>query len=159
MKKDNELKKKEKALNNFLIIIFAIVLLLIAGYNFIFDFDTIYYIFGKKRTAEMEETFGITVTDDIKLKKYDAFEFLARMDYSLDISKIDDYNKFMQDNVNGKIIEKVENGIIYNYDKNTQEVSDYYEKDDIKYSYKWNGNIVNIWFNYTDNTGYYLASL
>ena len=161
MKKDNELKKKEKALNNFLITIFAIVLLLVVGYNFIFDFDTTYYFFGKKRTAEMEETFGITVTDDIKLKRYCESGWLS-FDYCLDISKIDDYNKFIQDNVKGKVMEKIENGIIYNYKDNTQEFSDYYEKyhkDQIEYTYIWQNCEIYVNFYDIDNTGYYSATL
>lgn len=106
MEKDNELKKAEKTLNNVLIAAVIVILLLAAGYNFIFSFDTTYYIFGKKRIAEMEETFGITVTDDIKLDKYNEFGWLS-FEYTLDISKIDDYNKFMQDNVKGKVIKKI----------------------------------------------------
>lgn len=102
MEKDNELKKAEKTLNYVLIAAVIVILLLAAGYNFIFDFDTTYYIFGKKRIAKMEETFGITVTDDIKLDKYNEFGWLS-FDYTLDISKINDYNKFMQDNVKGKL--------------------------------------------------------
>ncbi|MDE6788558.1 MAG: hypothetical protein K2J47_04470 [Ruminococcus sp.] len=161
MEKDNELKKAEKTLNNVLIAIVIVILLLVAGYNFIFDLDTTYYIFGKNRTAEMEETFGITVTDDIKLKRYREFGWLS-FEYTLDISKIDDYNKFMQDNVKGKVIEKIENGIIYNYKDNTQEVSDYYEKyhkDRIEYTYIWHNCEIYVDFYDIDNTGYYSATL
>lgn len=158
MENDIELKKAEKKLNNVLIAIVVIIVVLVAGYNFIFDLDTTYYIFGKKRTAEMEETFGITVTDDIKLQKYNEFGWLS-FDYTLDISKIDDYNKFMQDNVKGKVYKKIENGIIYNYNDNTQEVSDYYEKDDIVYYYKWDSNVVKIDFYDRNNDGYYSAIL
>lgn len=158
MEKDNELQKAEKSLNTFLIAILAIILLLVAGYNFIFDLDTTYYIFGKNRTAEMEETFGITVTDDIKLKKYEKSGWLS-FDYGLDISKIDDYNKFMQDNVKGKIIKKAENGIIYDYEQNTQELCDSHGKDYIRYYYKWDGNTVGIEFYDHNKDGYYSAKL
>lgn len=159
-KKDTELKKAEKTLNNVLIAIVVVILLLFGAYKLLFDLDTTYYIFGKKRKAAMEEMFGITVTDDIKLEKYHEFGWLS-FTYTLDISNIADCDKFMQDNVKSKVARKIENGIIYNYEDNTQEFSDYYEqyqKDKIEYIYIWDGFEIYADFYDHNNDGYYSAT-
>lgn len=102
-----------------------------------------WHYFGKKRTAQMEQLFGITVTDDISLERYSDTEILTQLDYFLDISNIDDCDKFMQNNVNGKIIEKVE-------DENAN--------FPIQYLYEWDSYYVTAYF-FEDNNGSYSATL
>ncbi|MCM1132823.1 MAG: hypothetical protein NC340_05060 [Ruminococcus flavefaciens] len=160
-KKDTELEKTEKTLNRVLIAIIVVILLLFGAYKLFFDLDITYHIFGKNRKAEMEETFGITVTDDIKLERYNEFGWLS-FTYTLDISNIADCDKFMQDNVKGKLARKIENGIIYNYEDNTREFSDYYEqyhKDEIEYIYIWGNSEIYADFYDHNNDGYYSATL
>lgn len=104
----------------------------------------------------MEQMFGITVTDDIELERYSEFEFLTQLDYTLYINNIDDYNKFMKENVKGKIIQKAENGTFYDYQNNTQETSGYYENE-LWYVYTWDNNKIYADFYYSD--GKYSAAL
>lgn len=66
-------------------------------------FDIEYHFFGKKRTAEMEEMYGIEVTDDIHLKEYREFGWLS-FQYDLEIDKINSYTDFLQNNVKGSDI-------------------------------------------------------
>ncbi len=105
-------------------------------------FDTKYYFFGKKRTAEMEEMYGIKVTDNIHLKEYkeDGFSYCI---YDLTINRIDSYEDFLQNNVKSSDISEPV------FDDHIEMVS---------YSYRWQNNEVYIdFFPQRDNT--YMATL
>lgn len=139
-----------------IVVFISVIALIIGGFIFLITYNPEYTHFGKKRTAKMEQMFGITVTDDIELERYSEFEFLAQLDYTLYINNIDDYNKFMKENVKGKIIQKAENGTFYDYQNNTQETSDYYENE-LWYVYTWDNNKIYADFYYSD--GKYSAAL
>lgn len=84
-----------------------------------------YTVFTDKRVAEMERQFGITVTDDIKLKKYiqenpDALS----CNYTLYAENISDYHEFVDKNIDGDIVLMEEKGTRYNFEENTQEKCD-----------------------------------
>ncbi|MCM1227759.1 MAG: hypothetical protein NC320_10140 [Clostridium sp.] len=63
---------------------------------------TTYHIFTKKRTAEMEDTFKIKVTDNIKLDEYNQGAGITNDDVSLKII-VYDYREFLEDNICGTI--------------------------------------------------------
>ncbi len=65
---------------------------------------TKYTIFGKKRTAKMEEIFGISVTDDITLSAYNGYAGFDD-DQELEL-QTKDYQSFLDDLVKGTKLEK-----------------------------------------------------
>ncbi len=65
---------------------------------------TKYTIFGKKRTAKMEEIFGISVTDDITLSVYNGYAGFDD-DQELEL-QTKDYQSFLDDLVKGTKLEK-----------------------------------------------------
>lgn len=125
--------------------VIAVFVIAIGGLMIIGSGDELgdWHYFGKKRTAQMEQMFGITVTDDINLKRYSDTEFLTQLSYYLDINNIDDCDKFMQNNVNGKIIKKVE-------DENAN--------FPVQYLYEWDNYCIIAYF-YENNNGSYSATL
>lgn len=97
----------------FFVVIFVVNGLLYGGFIFIITYNPHYTWFTKNRKARMEEKFSIVITDNIKLREYEEFEFLTQLDYTL---YLDAYNleKFMEENVNGTITEKYdENDFAY----------------------------------------------
>ncbi|MBP8593553.1 MAG: hypothetical protein KBI35_03895 [Ruminococcus sp.] len=85
-----------------LVIIFtitAIIILLLWSMG-----GTKYTIFGKKRTAKMEEIFGISVTDDITLSEYNGYAGFDD-DQELEL-QTKDYQSFLDDLVKGTKLEK-----------------------------------------------------
>lgn len=88
-----------------------------------FSHYTRYYIFTEKRTAQMEYSFGINVTDDFKLKKYER-EVKDHLDLSvctLWADNIDDYHDFMDKNIDGDIVIMEDNGVRYDFENDSQE--------------------------------------
>ncbi len=84
-----------------LVIIFtitAIIILLVWSMG-----GTKYTIFGKKRTAKMEEIFGISVTDDITLSAYNGYAGFDD-DQELEL-QTKDYQSFLDDLVKGTKLE------------------------------------------------------
>lgn len=105
-------------------------------------FDKKYYFFGSKRTAEMEERYGIKVTDDIHLKEYREYGWLS-FDYILTINRINSCDNFLLNNVKGSDISEPV------YDDMIEMVS---------YDYTWQSNKVYVdFFRQRDNT--YMATL
>ena len=100
-------------------------------------FDSKYYFFGKQLTAEMEEMYGIKVTDNINLKEYKEFGWLS-FQYDLTINKINSYEDFLQNNIRSSDIPKP----FYNQ-----------RPEKLYYSYTWKNNEVYIeFFPQSDNT-------
>lgn len=159
--KEKSSAKKKKPIG---LIIAAIILIGIAAYflfiyNFVLDATDTYYIFTEKRISEMERQFGITVTDDIDLKKYkrDSWD-LDCVKCTLQADDIADYHDFMEKNVSGEIVLMEENGVRYDFEENTQEKCDtggyaayykYFVSTELnKYAY------VNVYFYSSDNGKY-----
>ncbi len=63
-----------------------------------------YTHFSKRRIAEMEERFNITVTDDFELTEYKRHSWQGTS-LRLEIEGIEDYSKFLENNVNGVVEE------------------------------------------------------
>lgn len=124
--------KKEKIKSLFGIV--AVFVIVIGGLFIIGEgwslFDTKYHFFGKKRIAEMEELFGIEVTDDIHLKEYREFSWLS-FDYVLDINQINSYTDFLRNNVKSTDISEP------SFNDRMKKVS---------YTYKWQNDTVYIYF-------------
>lgn len=135
---------KNKKKNISLLGVIAVFVAVIGGLFIIGEgwsiFDIEYHFFNKKRTAEMEEMYGIEVTDDIHLKEYKEFGWLS-FQYDLTISQINSYDDFLQNNVKG---------------------SDIHASDDrgnrIAYTYTWQNNKVYIDF-YPQRDNTYIATL
>ena len=71
---------------------------------FLWSLDgTKYTVFGKKRTAKMEEIFGISVTDDITLSAYNGYAGFDD-DQELEL-QTSDYQGFLDDSVKGTKLE------------------------------------------------------
>lgn len=102
----------------------AVIILLVIAAALLAGNDN-YYIFTEKRIAEMETRFGITVTDDIELKKYtrENPDPLSCV-YTLYADGIADHHDFMENYTDGNITLMEENGIRYDFDDNTQEKCD-----------------------------------
>ena len=64
---------------------------------------TKYTVFGKKRTAKMEEIFGISVTDEITLSAYNGYAGFDD-DQELEL-QTRDYQGFLEDQVKGTKLE------------------------------------------------------
>lgn len=72
---------------------------------FLWSLDgTKYTVFGKKRTAKMEEIFGISVTDEITLSAYNGYAGFDD-DQELEL-QTKDYQSFLDDLVKGTKLEK-----------------------------------------------------
>ena len=72
---------------------------------FLWSLDgTKYTVFGKKRTAKMEEIFGISVTDEITLSAYNGYAGFDD-DQELEL-QTRDYQGFLDDQVRGTKLEK-----------------------------------------------------
>lgn len=117
--KENPDKKKHSScltlIISFLImsVIFLVVPMTLLG----FMIKDEYHIFTKKRIAEMEDKFNITVTNDFELVRYERHSWQGTS-YKLEIEGIDDYDDFMENNVNGEITGKIQDGIRYEYEEN-----------------------------------------
>lgn len=114
-----EKEKSKKAVSCLLkgiLIFFAVIALLYGGFIFIITYNPHYTRFTKNRKAEMEEKFSITITDNIKLRKYKDSSFLAQLDYTLYLYA-DDLETFMTENINGTVTEKYDNGN-FRYERN-----------------------------------------
>lgn len=139
--------KKKKPIG---LIIAAIILIGIAAYflfvyNFVIDATDTYYIFTEKRIAEMESKFGIILDNDVDLKKYmrDSRD-IDCCKYTLEAENIDDFNEFMKNNVNGRIIDFNDSSgnkytAYYRYECSSSEFYNYcdvyfYEADNGTYS-------------------------
>ena len=71
---------------------------------FLWSLDgTKYTVFGKKRTAKMEEIFGIAVTDEITLSAYNGYAGFDD-DQELEL-QTRDYQGFLEDQVKGTKLE------------------------------------------------------
>lgn len=124
----NEIKKKKRKLSrsfvNFLISIGLIIGIPIAVWIFFgLSITDNYKYFTKKRIAEMEDKFNITVTDDFELVRYYRHSWQGTT-LMLEIEGIEDYAEFMENNIDGTIIEKKENGMFYDYENNKEYESD-----------------------------------
>lgn len=66
----------------------------------------------------IENRFGISVSNGISLKRYKEKPNIDGSEFSLEIENISDYEKFMEENVHGKITDQYltnDNNIIYEY--------------------------------------------
>ena len=106
---EKEIDKRKEIIKDLLIvagvIIGAVILVYICEIGLLIS-DEKYHHFGPKRVSEMEACFNITVTDDIKLKKYVDSSFLVGIEKNLYL-EVEDYEKFLEENVNYEI-EQVE---------------------------------------------------
>ncbi|MBD5159460.1 MAG: hypothetical protein HDT23_04375 [Ruminococcus sp.] len=141
------MNKKNEKIKSLLgiVAVFVIVIggLFILGGDWSLLHDTKYYFFGKKRIAEMEEMFGIEVTDDIHLKEYRECSWLS-FDYVLKINQINSYTDFLRNNVKSTDI--------------SEPLFDDRSEKMVYYNYKWQNDTVYIYFlRQRDNT--YLAEL
>ncbi len=110
---EEENKKLLSCLFKGFLILFVFNVLLYGEFIFIITYNPHYTWFTKNRKARMEEKFSIVVTDNIKLREYQEFEFLTQLDYTLYLDAWD-LEKFMEENVKGTITEKYdENNFAY----------------------------------------------
>lgn len=155
-------QKKNPIVSSLIALLILIIIFFVLGAGvlfFILTYDTEYNFFTGKRTERMEEKFSITVTDDVKLEKYSEIELLTQYDYHLYL-EVDDYKKFIKENINGEIILMRENGIEYNFEENTEETLSEDVSDDIFYKYKGEDNqIVYVDVYYSERTEKYNLSL
>lgn len=134
--KDNPEKKKHSSCLTLIIaflimsVIFFVVPMILLG-SMIKDE---YHIFTKKRIAEMEENFNITVTDDFELVEYVCHSWQGTS-YKLEIEGIDDYRDFMENNVKGTVeeldVKDYDAGFKYTFTKQGYDTEEYYD-----YSFK-----------------------
>lgn len=133
--KNPEKKKHSSCLTviiAFLIVFFIFFILPLISLGFMIKDE--YHIFTKKRIAEMEEKFNITVTDDFDLVRYERHSWQGTS-YKLEIEGIDDYRDFMENNVNGTVeelyIRDYDAGFKYTFTKQGYDTEEYYD-----YSFK-----------------------
>lgn len=96
-------------------VILSAMIMLTAGILFI-AFDRPHYkLFTEKRKLQMQEIFGITVTDNIKLREFELSESDYRQPksgkeylYRLCI-ETDDFDKFVTENINNLTMHKYDN--------------------------------------------------
>lgn len=144
--KKNPLKKEHSSclmiLFSFLIM-FVIIFFIVPMIWLRFIIKDEYHIFTKKRIAEMEDKFNITVTDDFELVKYERHSWQGTI-YTLEIEGIDDYSEFMENNVNGEITKQDENSedyvafYTYEYTKKGYDTDKYYDYRRYIYFYEEN---------------------
>lgn len=137
MLKNKAMTDKSKRILKY--ILSAIVVITVSGLIFVVSYNPEYSHFNKKRTAEMEKIFSISVTDDIELKYYQEINdwFTGDTSYTLYIDSVDSPEKFIQNNINGTITAKTENGVFYDYVKNTQKNVAVSEDYAVRYVYKF----------------------
>lgn len=114
----NEKKRLILILSGIALALFVIAVIVIAMMDW-GSHSGRYDKFDTKRTAEMESRFGIIINGDITLKEYRYYDWQDNV-YILLAENIGDYHSFMKQNLNGKVISLQENGIFYDYEKNTQ---------------------------------------
>lgn len=88
----------------------------------------------------IENKFGISVSGDISLKRYKVKNCIDGTEYYLEIENISDYEKFIEENVHGKITEHGNKYCAYDAEKSDNWVQvSFYETDD---GYKATASIV-----------------
>lgn len=73
--------------------------------------------FGKKRTAEIESMYGITVDDDIKLKNYRVTSWMEGKTRRLEFESDIDGLSFMEKNCQGELLRYAENDLMQELEK------------------------------------------
>lgn len=119
---------------------FITIMLIISGLVYV-EFHFLFLTpFSRKM---IENKFGISVSNGISLKRYKVKYELDGATYTLEIENISNYEKFMEDNVYGKITEhndKYYHYYAYYVEKSNDFVQiNFYEKDD---GYKATAEIV-----------------
>lgn len=109
-------------------LIFITVVLIISGLVYA-EFHFLFFTpFSRKM---IENKFGISVSNDISLKRYKVKNYLDGTEYRLEIEDISNYEEFMEDNVQGKITEHNNKYYAYDAEKSNNWVQiSFYEKDD-----------------------------
>lgn len=131
MSQKNNHKKLKIALF-FITIVLIISCLVYVEFHFLFLTP-----FSRKM---IENKFGISVSGDISLKRYKVKYDIDGADYSIEIENISDYEKFMEENVHGKITGHENKYYAYHAEKSDNWVQvSFYETDN---GYKATAEIV-----------------
>ena len=86
------------------VLIFILLLVLLLVFCFSCDLSEHYTRFGKRRTAEVESDFSITVTDDVRLVQFDIEPAYWLDDDSETITLMTpDYNSFIENNIRAEV--------------------------------------------------------
>lgn len=133
---DIEKNRKGCMVGCLIVIIMIAAGLILICLLFFCDFSTTYNTFGKKRTKLMEQKFGISVTDDIKLVQYRDYPPYWFDDGSeiLDI-EVDDLESFFDNNVKSEICRYREaESTLYNGKKEYNTYFEYIIQNDEKHT-------------------------
>lgn len=121
-----DVKPKKDFINGLSKLLVALFVVYVGFMVAFFDMFIVDYwvFFGKKRTAEMENRYGIVVDDDVKLKEYKATAHMEGTMRQLELKSVVDGDEFMRKNCRGELLQYEE------YESSEQYV---YEYHGIKY--------------------------